>query len=90
MELNNNAPANEPLPPPQPTSRPEMKGPRNTDIDNILSGLKKNDNVENIAIHKDEDSLVSVNSLSEMDKNVLPKKTKKRNTSDKKVVSLDI
>ena len=90
VELNNNAPANEPLPPPQPTSRPEMKGPRNTDIDNILSGLKKNDNVENIAIHKDEDSLVSVNSLSEMDKNVLPKKTKKRNISDKKVVSLDI
>jgi hypothetical protein len=90
VELNNNAPANEPLPPPQPTSRPEMKGPRNTDIDNILSGLKKNDNVENIAIHKDEDSLVSVNSLSEMDKNVMPKKTKKRNISDKKVVSLDI
>merc|ERR1711871_1827952 len=37
VELNNNTPANEPLPPPQPTSRPEMKGPRNTDIDNILS-----------------------------------------------------
>jgi hypothetical protein len=90
VELNNNASVNEPIPPPQPTSRPEMKGPRNTDIDNILSGLKKNENVENITIHKDEDSLVSVNSLSDMDKNILPKKTKRRNISDKKVVSLDI
>ena len=89
IELNDSAPVND-LPPPTTTSRPEMKGPRNTDIDNILSGLKKNDKVENISIHKDEDSVVSVNSLSEMDKNILPKKTKKRNISDKKVVSLDI
>lgn len=80
------APVNDPIPPP----RPEMKGPRNTDIDNILSGLKKNDTVENITMKKDEDSVVSVNSLSEMDKNILPKKSKRRNVSDKKVVSLDI
>lgn len=89
VELNNNASVND-IPLPQSTSRPEMKGPRNTDIDNILSGLKKNDKVENISITKDDDSIVSVNSLSEMDKNVLPKKSKKRNISDKKVVSLDI
>jgi len=89
VELNSAAPVNV-IPPPQPTSRPEMKGPRNTDIDNILSGLKKNDHVENIAIHKDSDSIVSVNSLSDMDKNILPKKAKRRNISDKKIVSLDI
>jgi len=74
----------------QPPTRPEMKGPRNTDIDNILSGLKKTETVENVTMKKDEDSIVSVSSLNEMDKNILPKKSKRRNISDKKVVSLDI
>lgn len=78
---------NEPV---QPPTRPEMKGPRNTDIDNILSGLKKTETVENVTMKKDEDSIVSVSSLNEMDKNILPKKSKRRNISDKKVVSLDI
>lgn len=85
VEVNNNTSVNEP------PKRMEMKGPRNTDIDNILSGLKKNENVETINIHnKDQDSIVSINSLTENDKDILPKKTKRRNISDKKVVSLDI
>ena len=68
--------------------RPEMKGPRNTDIDNILSGLK----TKPVDIHekKDEDSIVSVSSLKDLEGNTMPKKSKKRNISDRKVVSLDI
>ena len=64
-----------------------MKGPRNTDIDNILSGLKS----KNVDIHekKDEESVVSVTSLKDLESGAMPKKSK-RNISDRKVVSLDI
>lgn len=81
------------------TTRPEMTGPRNADIDSILSGLKtkpeENESVpvKNIDIHPsiDEDSIISVSSLRDIDSNAMPKKSRrKRNTSDKKVVSLDI
>ena len=78
-------------------TRPEMSGPRNTDIDNILSGLKTKpvepQAVQNVDIHttnNDEDSMISVSSLKELDGNGVPKKSKRRNRSDKKVVSLDI
>lgn len=90
VEMNTSAPASQPPLPQSTSARPEMRGPRNTDIDNILSGLKKNDSVENISISRNDDSLVSVTSLNDADKNILPKKSKKRNISDKKVVSLDI
>ena len=85
-----------------PMKRPEMSGPRNTDIDNILSGLKpkapsvpieeKHEQPLNIDMYKaaDEDSLISVSSLKDLENNVKPKKSRRRNTSDKKVVSLDI
>jgi len=93
----NSAPVNS-----TPMKRPEMSGPRNTDIDNILSGLKpkappapieeKNEQPLNIDMYKaaDEDSLISVSSLKDLENNVKPKKSRRRNTSDKKVVSLDI
>lgn len=93
----NSAPVNN-----TPMKRPEMSGPRNTDIDNILSGLKpkappapieeKNEQPLNIDMYKaaDEDSLISVSSLKDLENNVKPKKSRRRNTSDKKVVSLDI
>ena len=47
-----------------PIQRPEMKSPRNTDIDNILSGLK----TKPVDIHdkKDEDSVVSISSLKDL------------------------
>ena len=79
-----------------------MSGPRNTDIDNTLSGLKpkapsvpieeKHEQPLNIDMYKtaDEDSLISVSSLKDLENNVKPKKSRRRNTSDKKVVSLDI
>ena len=103
VELNNNVSINE-----QPkTPRPEMTGPRNTDIDNILSGLKpktptapqsppkttnNDDNKVNVNmyVNNDEDSMISVTSLKELENNIKPKKSKRRNTSDKKVVSLDL
>ena len=88
--MNTNTPVTQPPLPQSTTARAEMRGPRNTDIDNILSGLKKNESVENISISRNDDSLVSVTSLNDADKNILPKKSKKRNISDKKVVSLDI
>ena len=90
VEMNTNTPVTQPPLPQSTTARAEMRGPRNTDIDNILSGLKKNESVENISISRNDDSLVSVTSLNDADKNILPKKSKKRNISDKKVVSLDI
>ena len=75
--------------------RPEMKGPRTDNIDDILSGLKTKPDTKNIEmnIHEkknDEDSIVSVSSLKDLDNNTMPKKSKRRNRSDKVVVSLDI
>ena len=84
------------------SSRPEMKGPQNNDIDNILSGLK----TRNVNIHSEpststsskqastkstnNDSLVSVTSLKEMNISNIPKISKRKNNSIKNVVSLDI
>tara|TARA_B100000925_G_scaffold287207_1_gene266130 strand:- start:80 stop:1438 length:1359 start_codon:yes stop_codon:yes gene_type:complete len=86
VEMRNETLVSESVPPIQP--RPEMKGPRNTDIDNILSGLK----TKPVDIHdkKDEDSVVSISSLKDLEGNTMPKKSKKRNISDRKIVSLDI
>ena len=85
-------------PPRQPSNnnsqgpRPEMKGPQNVDLDNILSGLK----TQEINIHNEikesggGESMVSVSSLREAQANVLPKKTKRKQKSDKNTISLDI
>jgi hypothetical protein len=96
VDMNNNS---------APLKRAEMSGPKNTDVDSILSGLKPkasappptlnevNSKPVNIDMYKtgaDEDSLISVSSLKDLEGNVKPKKSKRRNTSDKKVVSLDI
>jgi len=78
------------------SARPEMLGPNNTDIDNILSGLKtkQEPQINNIVVDihdkRDEDSMISVTSLTNLEGNTAPKKTKRRNRSDKKVVSMDI
>ena len=74
----------------QQSKRPEMKGPQNTDIDNILSGLK----TRTINIHEqsnqEDDSMISISSLKDLQNNNMPKGTKRRQRSDKNVVSLDI
>lgn len=72
------------------SSRPEMKGPMNSDIDNILAGLKtKNVNIQN---DSKEDSVISANSLGQYSTgSKAPKRTQKRKQkSDKNVISLDI
>ena len=81
----------------QPTQRPEMRGPQNTDINNILSGLKTrevktNENVSYaLNTNDDNDSLISITSLKDMQNGNMPKRTNKRKQkSDRNVVSLDI
>jgi len=93
-------------PPPQPSSqqqfqsqqtqRREMRGPQNSDIDNILSGLKPktidlqeqpNFTVSNV----DDDSIISISSLKDIQNTTIPKKSyRKKNLSNKNIVSLDI
>ncbi len=73
--------------PQQRSARPEMTGPKNVNIDNILSGLK----TKTVDISNDDDSMVSLSSLNDINNNTLPKRTtKRRNKSDKNVISLDI
>jgi hypothetical protein len=72
----------------QKSARPEMRGPQNSDIDNILSGLKsKNVNIQ----EKKEDSVISASELLDMSTGKMPKKTQKRKQkSDKSIVTLDL
>lgn len=75
--------------------RPEMRGPQNTDINNILSGLKTREvkPAENISfsLNDDNDSLLSISSLKDMQNGNMPKRTNRRKQkSDRNIVSLDI
>lgn len=83
-----------PRPIPTPTQRPEMRGPQNSDIDNILSGLKtRSINIQETreAPNQGDDSMISIASLNEMQNSNLPKRTNRRkNKSDKNIISLDI
>ena len=77
-------------PPQPPSERAEMKGPQSVDLDNILSGLKTR-NIEPSQSKSDEnDSLISVSSLRDNQNNVLPKRTRRKQKSDRNTVSLDI
>lgn len=69
-------------------SRPEMTGPSNTNINDILSGLKTK-NVDIRSDPKDNDSVVSISSVKDMNDTILPKKSSRRK-SEKNVISLDI
>ena len=94
-EQNFNEPVQSMRPPPQ---RQEMKGPQSSDIDNILSGLK----TRNVNIHEnappqssqvmsaDEDSVISISSLKDIQNSNMPKRSRKKNTSNKNTISLDI
>ena len=69
--------------------RPEMQGPRNSDINNILSGLKPK--TVNIHASQEDDSMVSVSSLKDLNGVSMPKSgARRRKGSDKNIVSLDI
>jgi hypothetical protein len=81
-------------------SRPEMRGPQSTDIDNILSGLK----TRTVNIHEqpsrealtvetvtEDDSMISISSLKGIDGSSMPKRSNRRkNGSAKNTISLDI
>jgi len=74
---------------PTPSSRPEMRGPQSSDIDNILSGLK----TRNVNIHEnpvEDDSMISITSLKDMQNNNMPKRSRRKQRSDKNTISLDI
>jgi hypothetical protein len=78
-----------------PVQRPEMRGPANTDIDNILSGLKTrtvNIHEEPVQVNSmDNDSMISISSLKDLQNGNMPKSSRRRkNKSDKNTISLDI
>jgi hypothetical protein len=93
---------NVPIPPPVvEQQRAEMKGP--SDIDSILSGLKTkkvsmgggpppsiNENMEE-SFNNNESSTISIQDLKDLQSTAnVPKKSRRRRTSDKNTVSLDI
>jgi hypothetical protein len=103
-EINMNRPGPSTFTPskPQTPPRAEMRGPQATDLDNILAGLKPKTPVPtNVNIHmepanENDDSMISIESLKDLENNTVPKKTssgnrrKPRGGSDKNVISLDI
>lgn len=75
---------------PAPSKRPEMKGPG--DISNLLSGLKtKQVNIpaSNMANEKDP-STVSIAELKELSDQKMPKSNRKKTSSAKNTISLDL
>jgi hypothetical protein len=69
-------------------ARPEMSGPRNASIDNILSGLKPK--TVDLNQRRDDDSIMSVSSLKDLQDASMPRSGKSRKGSNKNVVSLDL
>ena len=77
-----------------------MKGPQTSDIDHILSGLKTravpaNNPFVNIVNMQDntnimDDSMISISSLKDLQNVSIPKKTGRKNRSDKNTIALDI
>ena len=84
----------------QSSARPEMRGP--SDISDILSGLKtKTINIQESpaapsasaqpSSNQNESSTISITDLKELQgDNVVPKKSRRRPTSNKNTISLDI
>ena len=75
----------------RPQQRPEMRGPQNTDIDNILAGLKtRTVNIHESAPAQEDDSMISISSLKDAQNATMPKRTRRKQRSDKNTISLDI
>jgi hypothetical protein len=68
-------------------SRPEMRGPsaKQAEINSLLSGLK----TKNISINDKDSSIISVDDLKDLTDAKIPK-PKRKQKSDKNIVSLDI
>jgi hypothetical protein len=76
---------------PRQSQRPEMRGPQNTDIDNILAGLKtRTVNIHEPAPAQEDDSMISITSLKDAQNATMPKRTRRKQRSDKNTISLDI
>jgi len=99
VDIQNNYQSAATAPAPVPTSRPEMRGPQMTDIDNLLSGLKtkpvsvQQPPMDNFTVDNGADSMISVTSLKDLDGGNMPKRSNRKprqNKSDKNTVSLDI
>jgi hypothetical protein len=74
----------------EPIRRPEMKGPQNIDLDNLLSGLKSSRDVDPQMRNDENESMVSISSLRDNQNTNMPKSTKRKQRSDKNIVSIDI
>ena len=75
----------------RPSQRPEMRGPQNTDIDNILAGLKtRTVNIHDSAPTQEDDSMISISSLKDAQNATMPKRSRRKQRSDKNTISLDI
>uniref|UniRef100_A0A6C0I377 Uncharacterized protein n=1 Tax=viral metagenome TaxID=1070528 RepID=A0A6C0I377_9ZZZZ len=80
----------------QQTSRPrtEMRGPQNSDIDNILSGLKTRavniQEQQQTNVSQEDDSMISISSMKDLQDGNMPKRSRRRNGSNKNTISLDI
>lgn len=76
---------------PRQSQRPEMRGPQNTDIDNILAGLKtRTVNIHEPAPAQEDDSMISITSLKDAQNATMPKRSRRKQRSDKNTISLDI
>ena len=73
----------------EPPKRPEMSGPKNSNIDDILSGLKTK-SIDIRSDSRDNESVVSISSIKDMDDTLIPKKSRRKSDKNKNVVSLDI
>ena len=69
------------------SSRPEMKGP--SDISDLLSGLKTRE-VHPQGRNDENESMVSISSLRDNQNVNMPKRSKRKQKSDKNTVSIDI
>ena len=71
------------------SKRPEMKGP--SDISDILSGLKtKTINIQQPQEDQGNNSTISISDLKELQDGSVPKRSRRRQKSDKNTISLDI
>jgi hypothetical protein len=80
-------------------TRPEMRGPsittpqnqnQNQSISSLLNGLKAKQTDSNANVYNNESSTISIDDFKDLTNARIPTKSKRRQKSDKNIVSLDI
>jgi hypothetical protein len=76
-------------------TRPEMRGPslvspQNQNISSLLNGLKAKQSDSNINTNNNESSTISIDDFKDLTNARIPTKSKRRQKSDRNIVSLDI